>query len=384
MRACFSSAIAGGLLILTGLIANADNSFGNNRSRNGYKQHNLVSDGFIPADHTDPNLVNPWGLSFNPGGDVWVADNGTGVATLYDGLGTPQSLVVTIPPPDGGTPPSAPNGNVFNFANVDASLFVVSKGMSSGPALFFFSTEDGTISGWNPTVDLNNAILVVDNSMNGTVYKGLALAGSGGGLMLYATDFHNNQVDVFDTSFKPVTTPGGFRDREIPRGFAPFNIQNILGNLYVTYAKQDAEKHDDVAGPGNGFVDVFSPDGFLIQRFARRGVLNSPWGLVLAPAGFGKFSGNLLVGNFGDGRIHAFDFPTGTPLGTLRAPDRSPLVIDGLWGLHFGNGVADQPPTTLYFASGPDQENHGLYGSIVAQPSTDGDDDGDDGDRYGG
>ena len=329
-----------------------------------YAQHNLVSDGGVPAPHIDPNLKNGWGVAFNPNGFVWVADNGTGKATLYDGNGVPQSLVVTIPGP-GGTQ-GAPTGIVFSSSND----FVVTKGSVSGPSRFIFATEDGTISGWAPNVDPTHAILVVDNSASNAVYKGLALAANGNGNFLYAADFHNGKVAVFDSTFHPATLPGNFSDPHLPPGFAPFGIQNLNGNLYVTYAKQNAERHDDVAGPGLGFVNVFNANGQLIRRIASRGPLNAPWGLALAPADFGIFSNALLVGNFGDGRISAFDVPTGNFLGQMRGADGKRLFIDGLWGIAFGNGILNQPTNVLFFAAGPNGESDGLYGRI--DPSNNG------------
>lgn len=330
---------------------------------NFYQQHNLVSDGATLADHIDINLVNAWGIAFNPNTFVWIADNGTGVATLYDGAGLPQSLVVTIPPPLNGTGPSTPTGIVFN----SSSDFVVTKGVVSSASVFIFATEDGTISGWAPSVDAKNAILMVDNSAS-AVYKGLVIAANGTAHFLYATDFHNAKIDVFDASFNNVTRSGSFSDPDIPDGFAPFGIRNIDGDIYVTYARQDIHKHDDVKGRGLGFVNVFDPDGNLIRRVASRGKLNAPWGLAVAPAGFGKFSNRLLVGNFGDGRINAFDVATGKSMGTLQKSPGRDLKIDGLWGLSFGNGLKDQPTDRLFFTAGPNEEANGLYGFIEPAP----------------
>jgi uncharacterized protein (TIGR03118 family) len=327
-----------------------------------YAVHNLVSDGGVPAAHTDPDLVNPWGLVFNPTAVAWVANNETGVSTLYNGEGVKQSLVVTVPTPPKGTPPSHPTGIVFS----GGADFVVGVGTLTGASRFIFATEDGTISGWAPNVDPTHAILKVDNSAHEAIYKGLALAGNGTGHFLYATDFHHARVDVFDASFNPVTAPGGFRDPRIPSGYAPFGIQNILGDLYVTYAKQDKDKEDDVAGQGFGFVNVFDANGNLIRRLVTRGVLNAPWGLALAPADFGQFSNTLLVGNFGDGRISAFDLRSGEFKGQLRMANHRPIELDGLWALVFGNGVAGQPTNALFFTAGPDDEKHGLYGRIDA------------------
>ena len=329
-----------------------------------YRQTNLVSD--IPgiARVTDPHLVNPWGLSHSPTSPWWVSDNGKGVSTLYQGDGTPfpvgSPLVVTIPPPAGGTS-SAPTGNVFN----GTGDFVVSEGSASGPSRFIFATEDGTISGWNPTVDPTNAILKVDNSVSGAVYKGLAIGSNPSGNFLYATNFHAGTVDVFDAHFIAATLAGSFSDPTIPAGFAPFGIQNINAQLYITYAKQDAAEHDDVAGPGNGFVDVFDTNGNFIERLASHGTLNSPWGLALAPNGFGRFGKDLLVGNFGDGRINAFDPNTGAFRGQLNDQRGNPITIDGLWALGFGNGGLAGAADTLFFTAGINDEADGLFGSIT-------------------
>ncbi len=338
-------------------------------------QTNLVSDGFVPAVHTDPNLVNPWGIAASPSGPFWVSDNGTGVSTLYDTNGNPQSLVVTIPPPSGGTPPAAPTGIVFN----GTPDFVIGHDSKGNPerAFFIFSTEDGTISGWNPKANLTQAVLEVDNSNrppgNGAVYKGLAIGASNGANYLYATNFRAGTIDVFDTNFQPVhfkvNDGPGFTDRHIPDGFAPFGIQNLNGELYVTYAKQNASKHDDVAGPGNGFVDVYSTDGHLLQRLLQHGQLNSPWGLTIAPAGFGSVAGDLLVGNFGDGEIHAYDPTNGHNLGALVGSDGQPIVIGDLWALTVGNGGNGGNAGTVYFTAGVLDEAHGLLGSLQAVPT---------------
>jgi uncharacterized protein (TIGR03118 family) len=333
----------------------------------GYVQRNLVSDGFVPAEHTDANLVNPWGIAFNPSAFAWVADNGGNVSTLYDGAGQPQSLVVAIPAPgsaDGG----APTGVVFNAS----AGFVVHKDKASGPSRFLFATEDGLIAGWSPAADATHALVAVDRSAAGAVYKGIALGAGGSGQLLYATDFHNARVDVFDANFNPAgLMANAFADRRIPAGFAPFGIQAIGGDVYVTYAKQDAQRHDDVAGAGLGYVDVYDADGHLLHRVASRGALNAPWGIALAPAGFGPFGGSLLIGNFGDGRINAYDPVFRFPLGGLRGSDHRPIQIQGLWGIAFGNGFSDQPADTLFFAAGPGGEAHGLYGRLDAAADDD-------------
>jgi uncharacterized protein (TIGR03118 family) len=331
-------------------------------------QTNLVSDVPGLAQTTDPNLVNAWGITSSSTSPFWVADNGTGVSTLYNGAGQPfplaSPLVVTIPPPAGSAPgtTSAPTGTVFN----GSSDFVVSSGGHSGPSRFIFDTEDGTISGWSPTVDATHAILAVDNSASGAIYKGLALGSTATGNFLYATNFHAGTVDVFDKNFAPATlSPGAFTDPLLPAGFAPFGIANIGGQLYVTYAKQDADAEDDVAGRGNGFVDVFDTSGTLVRRFASGAPLNSPWGLAVAPATWGRIAGDVLVGNFGDGAINVFDPATGDWRGGLRSDSGGPLTIDGLWGLRFGNGGNGGDPNTLFFTAGPDDEQHGLFGSLT-------------------
>ena len=336
-----------------------------------YQQTNLVSDISGLASVTDPNLVNPWGLSHGPATPWWVSDNGKGVATLYKGDGTPfpvgSPLVVTIPPPAGspaGTT-SAPTGNIFN----GTSDFVVTENGVSAPSLFIFATEDGTISGWNRKVDVTNAILEVDNSAAGAVYKGLAMGSVGSSNFLYATNFHAGVVERYDAHFHPA---GSFTDSTLSTDcpitgqcFAPFGIRNINGNLYVTYALQKPGKHDDQAGPGNGFVDVFDTSGNLLQRLVSHGTLNSPWGLALAPNGFGRFGKDLLVGNFGDGHINAYKIDTGAFRGQLKDQKGNPITIDGLWALDFGNGALAGPTDTLFFTAGINDEADGLFGSIT-------------------
>jgi uncharacterized protein (TIGR03118 family) len=329
-----------------------------------YKQRNLVSDtNTIRAEHRDHNLVNAWGLAFNPFGVAWVADNGTGVSTLYDGDGNPQSLVVQIP--GAHDKKGNPTGTVF-YGGPD---FVVSKGSASGPSRFLFVNEDGGISGWSPTVDRTHAIRVIDNSDKDAIYKGVAISANGKTSLLYATDFHNGKIDVYDSAFKPVYLPGKpFYDPNMPSGYGPFGIAAIHGDIYVTYAKQDEDREDDVAGRGLGFVSVFDPDGKFIRRFATGGALNAPWGMALAPASFGRFSNRLLIGNFGDGTINAYDLANGHWVGRLKGPDRRPIRIPGLWGIAFGNGLSNQPIDTLFFAAGPLDEEHGLYGRLDVMP----------------
>ena len=323
-----------------------------------YEQHNLVSDGAVPADLVDAALVNAWGLVASATSPWWVADNGTDSSTLYNGsTGAKLSLRVSVP--------SAPTGVVFN----GGTGFVVTSGSTSGAARFIFATEEGTILGWSPSVAPTQAVLAVDNSAGGAVYKGLAIASTAAGDRLYATNFHAGTVDVFDAAFHPVL--GGFTDAALPPGYAPFGIRHLGSTIYVTYALQDADKHDDVAGVGHGFVNAFDTEGNLLRRVASTGRLNSPWGLAVAPADFGTFSGDLLVGNFGDGHINAFDpghFRGDgelRPRGQLHAADGPPITIDGLWAIAFGNGAAAGPTNALFFTAGPFGEAHGLFGKLV-------------------
>lgn len=332
---------------------------GNGHEELVYQQRNLVSDGFIPSEQNDPNLVNAWGVAFNPSGPVWVAENGAGVSTLYDGDGNPQALVVDIPS-IGSDSGGNPTGIVFN----GSAGFSISNNGVTASSRFIFATEDGVIAAWAPTVNQTHAIPIINNSgADGAVYKGLAIAV--GDSRLYAADFHHNKIDVFDNTFAPVSLPAGaFVDPSLPEGYGSFGIQAINGEIYVSYAKQDADKHDDVKGKGFGFINVFDPNGRLVRRLVSAGKLNAPWGMALAPAGFGKFSGRLLVGNFGDGLINAYDLATGGHVGQLKGANRKPLRIDGLWGLAFGNGFRNQPVNTLFFAAGPGDEEHGVYGRI--------------------
>src|SRR5438270_963296 len=308
-------ALVGALAASGALRAPALHAASNSSTTGFYQRTNLVSDIAGVAKFTDPNLVNPWGLSHSPTSPWWISDNGAGVSTLYKGDGTAVPLVVTIPPPAGspaGTT-AAPTGNIFNAVNsTNPDDFVVSKGGKSGPSLFIFATEDGTISGWNPNVKPTNAILAVDRSTvgAGAVYKGLTFGRSNGSDFIYATNFRFGSVEQFDANFHLVRS---FTDKKLANTcplpnqcYAPFGIQNIGGKLFVTFALQDAAHHDDMSGAGHGFVDVFDTSGNLLQRLISHGHLNSPWGLALAPSNFGQFSNALLVGNFGDGHINAY------------------------------------------------------------------------------
>jgi uncharacterized protein (TIGR03118 family) len=333
------------------------------RAQSAYTQHNLVSDVPGLADNLDTNLLNPWGIAFSATGPFWISDNHSGLSTVYNSAGVPQPLVVTIPPPAGGTPPAAPTGIVFNTT----TNFIV---VSNTAAKFIFATEDGTISAWATGTD---AVLKADNSASSTIYKGLALGNANGSNYLYAADFHNGKVDVFDGAFNPVVWPGAFTDTNLPAGFAPFGIKAVGTNVFVTYAMQDAAAEDDVPGPGNGYVDIYDTSGNWVKRFVSNGALDSPWGMAMAPANFGLFAGQLLIGNFGDGTINAFDPASGILVGTLKDTNGAPIAIDGLWDLKFGNGGSAGSTNTLYFtagiAAGGALEDHGLFGSLsVAVP----------------
>lgn len=365
--------IVGGLALLMG--AAIGTAVGGPPAASGYRQQNLVSDVPGLARFTDPLLVNAWGISFPPTGPFWISANETGVSVVYDRNGRPfpfrNPLVVKIPPSAGSDESTGhPTGQVFN----GTTGFVVSAGGLSGPARFLFASEDGTITGWSPIVNRSMAITAVDNSGSEAIYKGLAMASVNGAAYLYAADFHNAKVDIFDSAFNAVTSFGSntpFADPDLPAGYAPFNIRNLGGMLYITYALQDEDAEDDVPGPGHGFVDVYMPDGTFVKRLISMGKLNSPWGLEMAPSGFGRFSGALLVGNFGNGKINAYDPATGAWLGTLSDVHGNPLVIDGLWAITFGsgaqNGIAGKSDT-LYFTAGPDHESHGLFGQITSIP----------------
>ena len=313
-----------------------------------FQQTNLVSDGLVPAAHVDPNLINPWGVSFSPTSPFWVSDNNAGVATIYNASGATALPPVTIATPMGQTPgTAAPTGQV----HAPGSGFDVSANGSTGPANFLFATEDGTISGLSFAVDSSRSILAVDNSQGGkgAVYKGLAIATSNANSLLYAANFRSGQVEVYDQNFHLVKS---FTDPTLPKGYAPFNVQVLNGKLFVTFALQNADKHDDVAGAGHGFVDEFNLDGSGMTRIASRGALNSPWGLDIAPASFGSLAGDLLVGNFGDGTIGAFNLATGAFQGDLRDVNQQVIQIGDLWALLNGNGGAAGDPNTLVLHRG--------------------------------
>jgi uncharacterized protein (TIGR03118 family) len=317
--------------------------------------------GVAMTPHTDANLVNAWGLAFDPAGFVRVADNGTSKSTLYDGNGVPQSLVVSLSAGTAGT--ANPTGIAFN----GTQDFRVSQAGVSGVSAFIFVGESGTISAWSPSVNATNAVMVVDAGAAGSVYKGAALATVGGANFLYATDFHNNNVDVFDAQFQKTSLPGNFKDPGLPVGYAPYGIQAIGNQIYVTFALQDAGAHDQISGAGLGFVDVFDSAGNFVKQLVAGGALNAPWGVALAPANFGAFSDDLLIANFGDGKINAFNPTTGSMVGTLSDAAGTAIAIDGLWGIAFGNGLHNQPTNTLFFSAGPADKTHGVYGRIDVQ-----------------
>ncbi len=316
-----------------------------------YSWINFQSDIAGVAQHVDPNLVNPWGMAASTSGTIWVSDNGTGVSTLYHQDGTAVPLVVTIPTAARNRGVGNPTGIVFN----STPFFQVTKNGNSAPAFFIFVSEDGSISGWNPTLDQTNAIIAVDNGrnrgVNRAIYKGATLGVANGHNFLYATNFHTGKVETYDENFHRVN-PSGFADPNLPAGYGPFGIRNFNGEIFVTYAKQDQHREDDVPGPGFGFVNVFDTSGNFLRRLISNGELNAPWGLALVEGD------ELWVGNFGDGRINNYDPVTGAFIETLMTADGTPLEFEGLWDLlPLGDGV--------YFTAGIADEEHGLFGIIT-------------------
>ena len=321
------------------------------RAADTYSWTNFQSDIAGVAQHVDRNLVNPWGMAVSsPGGTIWVSDNGTGVSTLYGQDGAARSLVVEIPTAKQNRGTGNPTGVVRNTT----AFFKVTKNGNSAPAFFIFVSEDGSISGWNPSVDPTHAIIAVDNGtnrgVNSAVYKGATIGVASGHNFLYVTNFHTGNVETYDENFNQVS-PNGFSDPNLPEGYAPFGIRNFNGEIFVTYAKQDQKRHDDVAGVGLGIVNVFDTSGNFLRRLISNGKLNAPWGLALV-------EDTLWVGNFGDGLINNYDPGSGAFLGTLMRADNTPLQFDGLWDLLPQAGG-------VFFTAGIADEEHGLFGIIT-------------------
>jgi uncharacterized protein (TIGR03118 family) len=361
------------LAVLGLLISGIPSSFAQSSTSNAYLAHNLVSDLPGIADHQDPNLVNPWGNGFGAT-PFWIGNNGTGTSTLYDGTGAASALVVTIPNAGGAGNAGPVTGVIFNSFGSNTSAFTVAAGK---PSNFIFCTEEGVVAGWNGSASGTAASILFDNSKSGAVYKGCALGGTSSAPLLFAANFNAGRVDVYDGSLKlnQGSFANAFANPAVPQGFAPFDVQVMNGAVYVTYAKQNDEKHDDVAGAGNGYLAVFDQTGTLIANLISQGALNSPWGMAVAPSNFGAFGGALLVGNFGDGKINAFNLTTGKLLGTLNDTKGAPISIQGLWSINFGSGARNEDPLTLYFTAGigggpknDPVESHGLLGSIQPAP----------------
>jgi uncharacterized protein (TIGR03118 family) len=353
------------------------------QTTSGFADTALVSDktGVVATTTTiDANLSNPWGVAIAPGLPFWIADNNSNDSTLYSGTGAIQTNSITgsneggiaIPASAAGVPAN-PTGQVYNGGG--GFLIPTSAGQES--ALFIFDGEGGTIAAW---ANGSGAAAVtayddgVANGANHAVYKGLAVGTVNGATFLYATDLHNNKVDVFDTHFtKPAAMQGKFVDPTMPSGFVPFGIVALNDQLYDSYTKQDAAKHDETTGAGLGYVDVFDFSGNFVNRFASAGALNAPWGMAIAPAGFGSLAGDLLIGNFGDGKINIFA-PNGTALATSMGPltviNGGTITIPGLWSLVFGNGDADKPVTTLFYTAGFADQTDGVFGGISTATST--------------
>ncbi len=387
--ASFSLGVVGALTLVAcgggggGSASSTSNGQPSTQASSGFADSALVSDkvGIVATTTTiDANLSNPWGVAIGPGLPFWIADNNSNLSTLYSGMGENETGSVTgsnevgiaIPDSAAGVPAN-PTGQVYNGNG--GFLIATSAGQES--ALFIFDGEGGTIAAWANDSGAT-AVTVYDdgvtNGANHAVYKGLALGSVGGSSFLYATDLHNNKVDVFDTNFaKPADMQGKFIDPEVPAGFVPFGIVALNGQLYVSFTMQDAAKHDETTGAGLGSVDVFDSSGNFVSRFASAGVLNAPWGMAVAPAGFGSLAGNLLIGNFGDGKINIFA-PNGTALatsmGALTVTNGGAIAIPGLWSLVFGNGDADKPLTTLFYTAGFADQTDGVFGSIAASTAT--------------
>jgi len=329
-------------------------------------QTNLVTDGgphSPTAAHTDSSLINPWGLTIGTDHDLWASNNNSGTTTLYTANGSFAGLpAISIPLPVGQSGVAGPTGVV---SNAPGTGFDVSAGGHTGASNFVFVTEQGIVAGWASSVSLSHAITAIDDSGKGSVFKGITTGpGLTGGRDLFIADFGQGKIVILDSNFHTVPHAGLFVDHSIPAGYAPFNIQRMANNYYVTYAKQDSQKQNDVPGSGNGYVDVYSKTGTLIQRLASGGVLDSPWGLAVAPSTFGSLAGDILVGNFGNGRINAFS-PTGTPEGKILNSGGTPLIIHDLWSLTPGTSNVGGV-NTLYFTAGADNQEGGLIGTLTA------------------
>jgi uncharacterized protein (TIGR03118 family) len=353
----FRARAAASVLLAAGIVA----AGGGLVRANDFAQANLVSDVPNLALHTDAVLKNAWGLSHGPNTPFWISDAGSNLSTLYDGTGSPVALQVAIPGP-ASVPgvPAVPTGNLFN----PTPGFLVLSGVPASKALFIFAGATGTISAWSPAVDQHHAILKVDNFTSGASYTGIALGTNSGGTFLLAANFTQARIDVFDSSFAPATLAGTFSDPMVPAGFGPFNIENIDGLLFVTYAMIGADGRD-VPGVGNGYVAIFDSNGMLVRHFTSQGMLNAPWGMAIAPASFENAAGDLLVGNFGDGRINVFRLSDGRFRGQLKI-DGQPVVIPGLWALVDGAGARNADLNKVYFTAGINHEEDGLFGSLGA------------------
>ena len=349
-------ALVSGCAVCLSILAGALNA------SNAYVVRNLVSDLPNLGDFTDPNLKGAWGISESDKSPFWISDAATGVSTLYTSGGGVIPLVVTIPAAATGT--GSPTGTVYN----STTGFAVASGQ---PAAFIFATLDGTISGWNSTVNKTQSIVMVNNSSKAAVYTGLAIGANGSNTYLFAANINSGAIDVFDSNYAPVTMQGAFQDSQLPAGYVPFNVQYLAGNLYVTYALQNSGKNFIVPGVGNGYVDIFSTAGTLVKRLISAGNLNAPWGIAIAPANFGDFANDVLVANFGDGTINAYNPTTGAFVATLNDVYGTPIVVPNIWALQLGNGASGGDANAIYFTAGlpgPDGGPHGLLGRLQAAP----------------
>jgi uncharacterized protein (TIGR03118 family) len=358
-KAVAAVGLAAGLIGGVATLATPAGAGGPAAPNNHYSVTNLVSDQPGVAQITDPNLVNAWGLAAGPSSPIWVANNHTDSSTVYPGdvKGSPIAGPALTVPIDGG----APTGVVFN----PTTGFTVPS--ASAPATFIFASESGNITAWSVSDAGADAVVMASNAV--ADYKGLALAESNGAPYLYAAAFGNNAVDVYDSTFTLQHWAGAFVDPNLPKRYSPFDIAAIGNELYISYALHEPGNGDDTKGLHHGFIDVYGTDGQLHRRLVSRGLLDSPWGMAIAPPRFGQFAGALLVGNFGDGRIHAYNRFNGRYLGGLRDADGTPIKIEGLWALRFGNGVTGDH-NTLLFSAGPNEESHGLFGAITALDPT--------------